>query len=57
MICISREEERRNEEMHKRSKFSSAIAGSQQKSVTEKSIDNNISIFARNTEAYATRNN
>lgn len=55
MIQISREEEGRNEEMYKRSKFSSTIAGSQQELDTE-SIDNNISVFARNTDTHAIRN-
>lgn len=44
-------------EMYKSSKFSSTRAESQWKPDNDKLIDNNISIFARNIEACARRNN
>lgn len=43
--------------MYKSSKFPSTIAGSQWKSNINKLINNNISTFARNIEAYIIRNN
>lgn len=49
--------EKRRNEMYKSCKFSSTIAGSQCKTDIDKSIDNDISIFARNRESCAVRNN